>query len=84
MKLLPRIHRAIAGRKPMAIASGITVENVAAYLPFIQYFFVATGIEQRISEKKVREGYLDPERVNALAAAIHSFRSDVPVQADSA
>jgi predicted TIM-barrel enzyme len=27
--LLTRIHRAIAGRKPMAIASGITVQNVA-------------------------------------------------------
>lgn len=32
------------GDSPLAIASGITPENVNSYLPYIDYFLVATGI----------------------------------------
>lgn len=85
---LARLHKAIGGRKPMAIASGVDAQNVYAYLPYIDYFFVATGIEQPCSDPSTVEffasaglplsaavsiGYLDPARVRALADAIHAY-----------
>jgi hypothetical protein len=88
VRTLARLHRAIGGRKPMAIASGVDAENIHQYLPFIEYFFVATGIEQRTSDPVTREfyasaglpesaavdvGYLDAVRVRALVDAIRSF-----------
>ena len=51
----------------IAIASGITPENVASFLPFAHAFLVATGIERVFGE-------LDPHRVRAAAEAVHSAR----------
>ncbi len=51
------------GDKPLAIASGVTIENVAAYLPYVDYFFVATGISQNFYE-------LDPIKVARLSKLI--------------
>ena len=85
---LARLFKAIGGRKPMAIASGVDAQNVHAYLPYIDYFFVATGIEQPCADPStiafyesaglplsaaVSIGHLDPIRVRALADAIHSY-----------
>jgi predicted TIM-barrel enzyme len=54
------------GSFPLAIASGITPENVSDYLPFADCFLVATGISKSWNE-------FDPVRVKALAAAVRSF-----------
>lgn len=47
----------------IALASGVTVENVASYLPYVDAFLVGTGIEHSF-------GVLDPARVVALRRAI--------------
>lgn len=49
---------------PMALASGVTPENVGDYLPNVDAFLVGTGIESTV-------GVLDPSRVRDLAQAIH-------------
>jgi predicted TIM-barrel enzyme len=52
------------GDHALAIASGITPDNVSAFLPYVEAFLVATGIESSF-------GVFDPARVRALADAIH-------------
>jgi len=51
-------------RKPLAIASGITPENVRQYLPYAKYFLVASGISKGWTE-------LDPEKVTRLVQEVH-------------
>jgi hypothetical protein len=51
------------GDHPLAIASGITPENVREYMPYADCFLVATGISDSHTE-------LNPERVRALATAL--------------
>jgi uncharacterized protein len=48
-----------AGSKPLAIASGITPENVEQYIPFTDFFLVATGISKSFFE-------IDPALLNSL------------------
>lgn len=57
-----------AGAEPhaLAIASGVTPENVGAFLPHVDAYLVATGIEQTF-------GVFDPKKVRDLAAAIHGW-----------
>ena len=46
------------GDSPLAIASGITPENVNSYLPYIDYFLVATGISKdfyNFDENKLKD-----------------------------
>ena len=51
---------------PLAIASGITAANVPDYLPWVDYFLVATGIS--------RDFYtLDSQKTKQLAQIIHNF-----------
>ncbi|RTL06366.1 hypothetical protein EKK58_05290 [Candidatus Dependentiae bacterium] len=57
---------AARGDHALAIASGITPENVEPFLPYVNAFLVATGIESSF-------GVFDPGRVQALADAIHGF-----------
>ena len=56
--------RGAIGDHALAIASGITPENVAPFLPLCDAFLVATGIESSF-------GVFDTGRVRALADAIH-------------
>jgi hypothetical protein len=49
-----------AASKPLAVASGMTPENVSPYLEYVDYFLVATGIGSSFEE-------LDPEKVRAFA-----------------
>lgn len=63
-----RTMRAAIGTHALAVASGITPENVEAFLPFVDAFLAATGIESRF-------GTFDPRRVRALADAIHGWRA---------
>ena len=50
---------------PLAVASGITPENVGAFLPYVDAYLVATGIERE-------DGVFDPARIKALADAVHA------------
>jgi predicted TIM-barrel enzyme len=59
-----RLREAL-GEHPMALASGVTPENVREMLPHVDAFLVATGIEQQF-------GRLDPARTRALADLIHA------------
>jgi hypothetical protein len=58
--------REAIGRHPLAIASGIAIENVKLFLPYTDAFLVASSLE---TQPKSDE--LDLERVKALAAVIH-------------
>src|SRR5438477_29238 len=52
---LRRMKEAL-GVTPLAIASGVTPENVGGYLPWVDCFLVATGISRTFEE-------FDPGRV---------------------
>lgn len=60
-----RMRRALGGT-PLAIASGVTPDNVAGYLPHADGFLVATGISRSFTE-------LDPPRVRSLVERVRSF-----------
>ncbi len=62
---LVRMKSAI-GTTPLAVASGITLENVLLYKDCVDIFMVATGIS-------VDHLNLDPEKTKALAERIHSM-----------
>ena len=64
---MAKIHRmkTALGDFPLGIASGITPENVSAYLPYVSCFLVATGISRSFTE-------LDPARVRLLADLIQA------------
>ena len=51
---------------PLAIASGITPDNVQDYLPWIDYFLVATGISDDFYN-------LNREKTSHLAKIVHAF-----------
>ncbi|QEL20929.1 BtpA/SgcQ family protein [Limnoglobus roseus] len=62
---IARMKRALGGT-PLAIASGITPENVGTYLPHADCFLVATGISRSFTE-------LDPARVLGLVRRVAAF-----------
>ncbi len=51
---------------PLAIASGVTPENVSDYLDIADCFLVATGISRNFSE-------LDAEKLRRLLDRVRSF-----------
>jgi predicted TIM-barrel enzyme len=57
------MRQAIGPEGAIALASGITAENVTAYLPYVDAFLVGTGIEARL-------GVLDPGKLAALLAVL--------------
>ena len=54
------------GEKPLALASGITAENVEQFIPWADIFLVATGISKSFYE-------LDIEKVHRLADIVHNW-----------
>jgi uncharacterized protein len=58
-----------AGDRPIALASGVTSENVQMYLPLVDAYLVATGISRDFHT-------LDPARTRALAEAIHAWSAE--------
>ncbi|MFT3699678.1 MAG: BtpA/SgcQ family protein [Kofleriaceae bacterium] len=56
----------VSGDVAISLASGVTVDNVQAYLPYVDAYLVGTGIEHEV-------GVLNPPAVAALAKAIHAF-----------
>ncbi len=67
---VPKIQafRKHLGKRPLAIASGISIDNVSSFLGDAQAFLVGTSIESSF-------GVLDPGRTRALADAIHAART---------
>ena len=51
---------------PLALASGITPDNVENYLPYVDYFLVATGIGKSFTE-------IDPEKLTNLINKVKQF-----------
>lgn len=70
LKKIERIKEKI-GEFPLAIASGISEENVTSFLPFVDHFLVATSITERDSDRGNQE-YFVPEKVRGLANLIHN------------
>jgi hypothetical protein len=66
-----RAMKAGAGQAPLAIASGISPENVGDYLDHADCFLVATGISYTFEE-------LDPGRLLDLVKVVRSYRARVP------
>ncbi len=62
-----RIMKQALGDFPLAIASGVTPENVSDYLDNADCFLVATGISRSFEE-------LEPERLKALVRNIRGVR----------
>lgn len=68
-----QLDKVIAMRQGMgadgaiALASGVTPENVGAYLPYVDAFLVGTGIEASF-------GVLDAGKLSALLAAVAAFQ----------
>lgn len=60
------MRAAVGAGGALALASGVTSENVSTYLPYVDAFLVGTGIEQEF-------GVLDAQRVAALQAAISKY-----------
>ena len=61
-----RTLRAGLGDHAMALASGVTPENVRSYMPYVQAFLVGTGIEKQL-------GVLDPAKIEALMKAMQRY-----------
>ncbi len=65
LKKIISMKKAI-GDESLAVASGITIENVKEYLPYVDYFLVATGISINFHE-------LDPVKVKELSKIVHEY-----------
>jgi uncharacterized protein len=58
------MRQAVGPETAIALASGITAENVGTYLPYVDAFLVGTSIEAGL-------GVLDPGKLTALLAALN-------------
>jgi hypothetical protein len=58
-----KLMRGALGDHPLALASGITPENVENYMPYVDCFLVATGVSYSQTE-------LSPHRVKKLLRAV--------------
>lgn len=61
--------REAVGPHPLAIASGITAENVEQFLPYVDYFLVATGINKNWN-------LLDLNKTYELNTIIKEYKND--------
>ncbi|MCD8387427.1 MAG: hypothetical protein LUD17_11130 [Bacteroidales bacterium] len=59
----------MVGIAPLAIASGITPENVGAYLPYVDYFLVATGISDNFTD-------INPDKLRSLVGHVKGWKSE--------
>ena len=55
----------------MALASGVTPDNVRSYMPYIQAFLVGTGIEHKL-------GVFDPVKIESLLRAMQDGGEETP------
>ncbi len=61
-----RLMKQAIGNQPLALASGVTPENVTEYLPWADCFLVATGISYTFEE-------LDPARTRDLVRIVRAW-----------
>jgi hypothetical protein len=66
-----RALRSGAGAHPLALASGVSPENVEGFLPFVDAYLVASEIETA-----KYSGILVPERAKLLAEKIHGWNQN--------
>ena len=66
-----RALRAGAGTHPLALASGVSPENIAGFLPYVDAYLVASEIETA-----KYSGILVPERTKLLAQRIHNWNQN--------
>ncbi len=59
----------MSGIAPLAIASGITPENVYDYLPYVDYFLVATGISDNFAD-------INSEKLKKLVANVKGWQDE--------
>lgn len=62
-----RVMKQAVGDAPLAVASGVTPENVTDYLPWADCFLIATGVSSTFEE-------LDPERARDLVRVVRAWR----------
>jgi hypothetical protein len=67
---LEEIRRNIGNETRLALASGVTEENVSLFLPTVDTFLVASSIIERRKDLGNHE-YFIPEKVMSLATEIH-------------
>lgn len=67
---LEAIKKNLAGRLPLALASGVCEENVLNFKPAVDIFLVASSIIERVADQGNFE-YLVPEKVKRLSELIH-------------
>jgi len=67
---LEKIKNNLAGRIPLAVASGINSSNISSFLKTVDIFLVASSICQPDKNRGSQE-YLVPEKVRELANLIH-------------
>lgn len=63
-----QMHAALGGRRPLALASGITPDNVETYLPYVSFLMVATGVSRSFHE-------LEPSEVGRLVDRVRGWGS---------
>lgn len=73
-----RALRSGMGIHPLALASGVSPENVAGFLPYVDAYLVASEIETA-----KYSGILVPERTKLLSERIHSWNNDGAEPADA-
>lgn len=61
-----RLMSEALGGGPLAVASGMTPENVSDYLPYITHYLVATGVS-------VDAHHFDEAKLRAFIAAVRSY-----------
>lgn len=59
------MREAMGIMRPLALASGVAVDNVELFLPYVNYFLVASSLEEADE--------LIPDRVKQLADLIHNY-----------
>lgn len=65
------MREAIGSTARLALASGMTVENIEDFLPWASDFLVATGVSQDAH-------HFDPARLGAFIAKVHAWKRSRP------
>lgn len=61
-----RRFAAVKGETPLALASGVTPDNIPDFLPYADYFLVATGISKSFR-------MLDPDKIKKLVERVKEY-----------
>lgn len=59
----------MSGIAPLAIASGVTPENITDYLPYVDWYLVATGISDNFTD-------INPDKLKALIENVNKWEQN--------